>query len=340
MITDTNEVRLAKLPEGKVTRDCFEIVKTSLSPLKDEDALVKNVWMSVDPYMRLLMQEGSEDSSDTLQPGDVFIGGAIGEVVESKYKGLKTGDFVLSDCGWREHFICSGDVLAKVDPGLVPLQTYLGVAGLTGMTAWTGLFKLAQPKPGETVFVTAASGAVGSIVCQLAKSAGCYVAGSAGTDDKVSWLTNTLGIDAAFNYRDVPDIATAMSEVCPNGIDIYFENVGGEQLEAALETMNDFGRITLCGMVAMYDGNYTSTPRNILNVIYKCLKVEGYDVTNERYWKDYPRFLEEIAPLMTDNKLFWKETVYEGIEKAPDALIALLTGDNFGKMLVKLADVG
>ena len=338
MMIVNNEVRMLRRPEGKITHDCFEIVRTRVSSPKDKQVLVKNLWMSVDPYMRLLMQEDTESSTETIQPGKVFLGGAVGEIIDSRHSSLKPGDFVLSDCGWREYFIGSADTLMKVDHSLVPLRTYLGVAGLTGMTAWTGLLKIGQPRRGETVFVTAASGAVGSVVCQLARSRGCYVAGCAGTDAKVDWLCNTIGIDAAFNYRRVPDIRKAMAQACPNGIDVYFENVGGEQLEAALDNMNDFGRVALCGLVAIYDNTESTGPGNLIEVVLKSLRVQGFDVTNPIYWDEYPKFLEEIVPLITDGTLKWKETVYEGIEMAPDALIALMSGNNIGKMLVKLAD--
>lgn len=336
---ESNEVHMIKRPKGKVTRDCFDIVRTEISTPQEEQVLVRNLWMSVDPYMRLLMQEDTESSTETLGPGEVFVGGAVGEVIESGHSGLQPGDFVLSDCGWREYFIAAAETLVKVDPSLVPLRTYLGVAGLTGMTAWTGLLKIGQPRSGETVFVSAASGAVGSIVCQLARFNGCHVAGCAGTDAKVDWLRNTIGIDAAFNYRQTPDVGKAMAGACPDGIDVYFENVGGEQLEAAFDNMNDFGRVALCGMVAAYDNNKTLGPGNLIEVVLKSLRVQGFDVTNPVYWNEYPKFLKEVAPLISDGTLKWKETVYEGIEKAPDALIALMSGDNFGKMLVKLADI-
>jgi NADPH-dependent curcumin reductase CurA len=237
--------------------------------------------------------------------------------------------------GWREHFVSDGSGLFKIDPNVAPLQAYLGTLGMTGLTAYYGLIDIGQPKEGETVFVSAASGAVGSIVCQIAKLKGCYVVGSAGSDEKVSWLLEEAGIDTAFNYKSVDDVITEVGKQCPQGIDVYFENVGGVHLEAALEHMNKFGRIVMCGMISMYNATEPVTgPTNLAYIIGKQLTMKGFIVSS--HFDKLAQFYADMGKWIGKGKIKWKETIVEGLENAPQAFIGLFKGENFGKMLVKV----
>jgi len=262
-------------------------------------------------------------------------GGCVGQVVESKRGEFSVGDFVLGMLGWREYFVSDGSGLTRIDPQIAPLQTYLGALGMTGLTAYVGLLHIGEPKEGNTVFVSAASGAVGSIVCQIAKLKGCYVAGSAGSDEKVAWLTNEAGIDAAFNYKNVDDLMAQVGNSCPKGIDVCFENVGGKHLEAALEHMNPFGRIVLCGMISIY--NATRPPPGPINLGYaisKQLRLQGFIVMH--HMDKLPQFQADMGKWIAAGKIKVKETIIEGIENAPKAFIGLFKGENFGKMIVQI----
>jgi NADPH-dependent curcumin reductase CurA len=256
-------------------------------------------------------------------------------VVESKHPHLKVGDHVLGNSGWREFFRSNGQGLLPVDPQRVPLQAYLGVMGMPGMTAYVGLLDIGKPQLGETIFVSAASGAVGSVVCQIARIKGCRVVGSAGSDQKVAWLLEEAGVDAAFNYKLADDLSTTLGSLCPDGIDIYFENVGGEHLEAALTHMNQNGRIPLCGMISMYNQEGPSRGiRNLALAIGKRLTLQGFIVSD--HYDRLPQFLAEMDRWIAEGAVRYQETVYEGLEAAPQAFIGLFTGVNFGKMIVEL----
>ena len=226
-------------------------------------------------------------------------------------------------------------MLQKVDPTLAPLQAYLGVMGMPGMTAYTSLLRIGEPKAGETVFVSAAAGAVGSVVCQIAKLKGCRVVGSVGSDDKVRWLRDEARIDATVNYRSCGDLLAAVSKACPQGIDIYYENVGGEHLEVALELMNKHGRLVMCGMISMYNSvDPPPGPRNLVFVVGKSLKMQGFIVTD--FLDMVPQFFADMGGWIAAGKIKWQETVLDGIAKAPQAFLGLFTGENIGKMLVRL----
>ncbi len=334
-IEQSREIHLRKRPQGMASKDDFELVSTPIAEIKENELLVKNLWMSVDPYMRGRMI----DRKSYIAPyaiGEVLDGGAVGEVVESNNPAFPVGSKVVNMSGWREYFITDGEGLQLLPESAVPVQAFLGVLGMPGMTAYTGLLKIGELKAGDNVFVSAASGAVGSIVCQIAKLKGCHVVGSVGSDAKADYLLTELGVDAVVNYKTTENLQTDIAKACPEGIDVYFENVGGEHLEAVLNLMNDHGRIAVCGMIDQYNATApVPGPTNLGQIIVKKLKVQGFIVSD--HWDSYPAFVQEMGQWLQEGKVTWKETVYNGIEEAPDAFIGLFTGKNTGKMLVKLA---
>ena len=333
MADSTREIRLAARPVGAPQESDFELAETSIPEPADGEVLVRNAYMSVDPYMRSRMNE-TKSYVPSFRIGEPLQGGAVGQVVASRSEALAEGDWVNSMYGWREHYVANGEHLMRIDPEIAPVSTALGVLGMPGLTAYVGLHDIGQPKAGETVFVSAASGAVGSVVGQLAKLKGCRVVGSAGSAEKVRHLLEELDFDAAFNYKEVA-VADALGDACPDGIDIYFENVGGEHLECALARMNLFGRVALCGLISQY--NATEAPRgpaNFPQVLVNRLLLKGFIISD--HFDRIPDFLAEVGPLVASGKLKYRETVIEGIENAPSAFIGLLSGENFGKMLVKL----
>jgi NADPH-dependent curcumin reductase CurA len=330
----SKEIRLKSRPEGAPVAANFELATANVGQPGDGEALVRNIWMSVDPYMRGRMMD-RQSYVPPFQIGEALQGGAIGQVVESKSPKLKTGDYVQSMFGWREYALAGADAFQKVDPALGPIEAYLGTLGMPGMTAYAGLIKIGELKNGETVFVSAASGAVGQVVCQLAKARGCYVVGSAGSDDKCRWLEKEAGIDKAINYKTCGDLNAAVGAAFPKGIDVYFENVGGAHLEAAINHMKPFGRLALCGMISQYNDTAPKPgPSNLIMAVGKSLKLQGFIVSN--HFDLMPDFFKEIAPLIKSGKMKWQETVENGIENAPKAFISLFSGGNTGKMLVKI----
>jgi NADPH-dependent curcumin reductase CurA len=330
----SREIRLKRRPMGMPTEDDFELAQVRVPELASGQVLVRNVYMSVDPYMRGRMLD-RESYVPPFQLEKPLEGGCVGRVLESNQENFQVGNHVLGMLGWREWYISDGSGLAKIDPNAAPIQAYLGVMGMTGMTAYVGLLDMGQPKAGETVFVSAASGAVGSIVCQIAKIKGCRVVGSAGSDEKVAWLKNEAKVDAAFNYRKVEDLVAEVRHQCPRGIDVYFEGVGGAHLEAALEGMNPHGRIVLCGMIAVYNATEPPPgPRNLFLVTTKRLTVRGFIVSDHLH-RMQP-FQADMGKWMKEGRIKWKETIVQGIENAPKAFIGLFRGENFGKMLVKI----
>ena len=335
MTTQTSrEIHLKRRPVGLPCDDDFELVEVDVPPLQQGELIVRNVYMSVDPYMRGRMIE-RESYVSCFQLNQVLQGHCVGKVVETKNDAFRVGEYVLSLNGWREFYVSDGQGLMKIDPAVAPIQSYLGVMGITGFTAWVGLLDYGQPKENQTVFVSAASGAVGSMVCQIAKLKGCKVVGSAGADKKVDWLVNEAGIDAAFNYKTVPDIVDEVGRLCPEGIDIYFENVGGKHLEAALEHMKTFGRLVMCGM--MGKANATEPvpgPRNLDYAHRKRLTLKGFNVVD--HLNRLPQFQAEMGKWISEGHIKWKETIAEGIENAHRAFIGLFKGENFGKMIVKI----
>ncbi|GAA5177398.1 NADP-dependent oxidoreductase [Niveibacterium umoris] len=333
-IESTREIRLASYPAGLPTAANFELATTPVPPLKQGEVLVKNLWMSVDPYMRGRMVN-RESYIPPFQIGKALDGGAVGEVIESSSPRLKVGDVVLHQFGWREHVVATDSAFHLIDTRLAPPQAWLGAIGMPGMTAWTGLTRIARAQPGETVFVSAASGAVGTIAVQIAKILGCRVVASVGSEEKAE-LARTLGADAVINYRSARDLTAALHMAAPEGIDVYFENVGGSHLEAALNLLKPNGRVALCGMIEQY--NATEAPRGPANLglaIVKRLRLEGFIVSD--HWGHYPEFVKAMAGWLAAGKIQTRDTIREGLAAAPDAFIGLFRGENTGKMLVKLA---
>jgi len=331
-----HQICLKSRPEGWVVPENFDHVEGAMPEIGDGQLLIKNKYLSVDPYMRSRMND-AKSYVPPFQIGEVLDGGVVGEVIQSKNDKFAVGDHVVGMLGWENYSKNDGKELVKVDAKAAPLSYYLGILGMPGMTAYTGLVGIAEVKKGETVFVSAASGAVGSVVGQIAKIMGCTVVGCAGSDDKVEYLINELGFDAAFNYKTCGNIAGTIAKLCPNGIDVNFENVGGEIMEAVLWNMNDFGRMAVCGMIANYnDTDMAPGPRGMGLIIQRRLKIQGFIVFDNPVLN--MEYIQKAASWLRDGKLKYRETVIEGLENAPDAFIGMLKGENFGKQIVKIAD--
>ena len=334
-MTTSREVRLKSRPVGLPVADNFEIATVTLSDPGPGEVQVRNTWMTVDPYMRGRMND-VKSYSPPFTLGEVMQGGAVGEVIASNDAGFQVGDLVQSNYGWREAYNAQASMVQKLNTFGLPPQAFLGAAGMPGMTAYAGLLRVAALKEGDVVFVSAASGAVGSVVCQIAKIKGHKVIGSAGGPEKVKFLKEELGVDVAIDYKATPDLMKALEEAAPEGIDVYFENVGGEHLEAALNSARPFGRFALCGMISMYNATTPPPgPRNIAQAVGKQIRMEGFIVSS--HYDLLQAFHHDLAEWHAAGKLQWRETVVEGIERAPEAFLKLFSGENFGKMLVKLA---
>ena len=328
-----HEIRLKSRPVGVPTTDNFEYVETAVPTPQSGQVLVRNSYISVDPYMRGRMVD-RKSYVPPFQIGETLQGHAVGQVVASNGNDkFKTGDFVQSMNGWREWFASSGADLQKFEP-VVPIQSYLGALGMPGMTAYAGLLRIASLKDEERVFVSAASGAVGSVVCQIAKAKGCTVVGSVGSDEKAQYL-KSLGVDRTINYKTCGDLNAAVAEAFPNGIDVYFENVGGAHLEAAINNMRPGGRIALCGMIDMYNATeLPAGPRNLALCIGLGLTMRGFVVSS--HYDMLADFHRDMAKWTREGKMKWRETVVDGVENAPKAFIGLFKGENLGKMVVRV----
>eukprot|EP01037_Dinobryon_pediforme_P016641 gene16641-16823_t len=333
-MTQSKEVRLKARPVGMPTASDFEIATVDLPAPGPGEAQVRNLYMSVDPYMRGRMYD-RESYVPPFQIGKALEGGAIGQVVTSNDPSLQPGDLVNSMWGWREAFNAPVAGLQKIDPMGLPPQAFLGVAGMPGMTAYVGLLKIAGCKAGDTVFVSAAAGAVGQIVCQIAKIKGATVIGTAGGADKVAYL-KSIGVDHAIDYRATKDLTAALMEAAPKGIDVYFENVGGDHLEAAINAARPFARFAFCGMISQYnDTDPTPGPSNLIQIVGKRLRFEGFIVSD--HFGEMPAFIADMAGWIKEGKITWRETIDDGVEAAPGAFMKLFKGENVGKMLVKLS---
>ena len=332
------QILLDNRPQGEASTSNFKLVSTDTPALQDNEVLVRHHFMSLDPYMRGRMNDSKSYAAS--QPlGQVFQGGTAGEVVESRHPKYQPGDKVVGFGGWQEYSVVNAaqpGALRKVDTTHVPLSHYLGAVGMPGVTAWYGLVKIINPKAGETLVITAASGAVGSAFGALAKARGCRVVGIAGGSDKCKYVTDELGFDACIDYRAHPDVKTmaaALKEACPDGIDGYFENVGGYILDAVLLRLNAFARIALCGMIAGYEGQPLPLANPTLLLINR-VKLEGFIVSE--HMEVWPEALTELGGLVATGKLRPRESIAQGLAAAPEAFLGLLKGKNFGKQLVKL----
>ena len=328
----SREIRLASRPKGLPTSANFALASNELEPLQDQQVMVRNLFMSVDPYMRGRMNE-RKSYVPPFELGKSLDGGAVGEVIESRAKEFKPGEAVVSNFGWREYFITSPKYLHTVSREIQPLSVYLGALGMTGMTAWAGL-NLVEVKAGDVIFISGAAGAVGNVAGQLAKLRGCKVIGSAGSMEKVRFLREECGFDIAFDYKTGP-VIEQLSLEAPDGIDVYFDNVGGETLEAALSVLKVHGRIIACGGISGYNEEKARPgPSNLFNITTKRLTMKGLIVCD---WLDRQgEFEKEAGGYLRTGKLKNKETVVEGIEQAVNAFIGLFAGKNIGKMVVKL----
>ena len=330
------KIVLASRPAGMPTLENFRFEEEDLPDIQDGDVLVRTLYLSVDPYMRGRMT----DRKSYIPPfvvNEVILGGAIGEVVASKSPSFRVGDIVTGMLGWQLYSVKKAEGLRKVDPGVAPISTALGILGHTGLTAYFGLLDIGKPQPGETVVVSGAAGAVGTVVCQIAKLKGCRVVGIAGSDEKNKYLKEELGVDATINYRTVTDIRQAIIDACPKGVDIYFDNVGGEISDTVIQQINHGARIPLCGLISQYN----------LETLETGLKPQPYLIINSALMQgfiiiDYiPRFTEGIVQLaewLKTGKLKNAEHVVDGFENTPDAFLGLFKGENLGKQLVKVAD--
>jgi NADPH-dependent curcumin reductase CurA len=324
----SREVHLIQRPTGSPKPEDFALVETNVPDAADGQVLVQNLLMSVDPAMRPRLTAGQALN-------ETMMGGALGRVVQSKHPDFAVGDMVMNRNGFREYFVSDGKGLNKLTPQPdLPLSVHMHVLGGTGFTAYGGLLHIGQLKDGEQVFVSTAAGAVGSVAAQIAKIKNCYVVGSTGSDDKARWLKDEVGLDAVINYKAEP-IRKALEAATPKGIDVYFDNVGGEHLEAALRRMNTLGRIPVCGFISGYNSGHSSVS-NLSNIIYSRVMLRGFVAPDFQHL--YPDFQRDMALWLRDGRMKYQETIREGIEDAPGALIGLMEGQNIGKMLVRLAE--
>ena len=334
------QVVLTERPKGEPSISNFRLETISMPILQDGELLIKVIWLSLDPYMRGRM-DGAQSYAQPVSVGDPMQGECIGEVIESKNERFNAGEFVVGGLGWVSHGISNGDNLRKIPRSNIPVQASLGVLGMPGHTAWVGLNKIATAASGETIVVSAASGAVGSLVGQLAKRKGLKVIGIAGTQEKCAYVTKELGYDACINHKSVSSVMEfreIINKYCPDGIDIYFENVAGITLEAVLPNINDFGRIAVCGMISWYSGkglqDSMAFPKFWRTVLVKRLLAKGFIIFDHK--GSFNEFWEEVSPLVESGDIKYKEDIRQGLESAPESFLNLLNGGNFGKMLVRL----
>lgn len=330
------QILLAARPVGAPKESDFDLVSKPIPDPGPGEVLVRALYLSLDPYMRGRMS-GAKSYTEPVALGAVMVGGVVGEVVRSESRRFAVGDIVEGLLGWQEYAVARASTLRRFDTSIEPVSYALGILGMPGMTAYFGLLEVGRPKPGDTVVVSAASGAVGSLVGQIAKIGGCRVVGTAGSDEKVAYVRDRLGFDAAINYRTCTDLSAALAEACPNGIDVYFDNVGGPVTDAVIDQLALKARVVVCGYISQY--NLTEPyrgPSHLRQILIKRARVEGFLVLD---WLDrYPEGLARMAAWLENGQLTYKEHVVEGLEAAPRGLIDLLEGRNFGKMLVKIAE--
>jgi len=315
--------------------DTFTLVnEKNTQDLKAGQIIIRNIYLSLDPAMRSWMKEG-KSYIEPVKIGDVMRGGTLGEVVESKNSSFKMGDLVSCWGGWQEYFISDGKGVQKIPQTGLPLKTWLGALGMTGMTAYFGLLDIGKPKSGETVLVSGAAGATGSVVGQIAKQKGCRVVGIAGSQEKCDWLVKELGFDAAVNYKDSKNLYKDIKQACPKGVDVFFDNVGGDILDIALAQLNLHGRIVVCGAISQYGNAETKGPKNYMMLLVNRARMEGFVVFD--FAKRFGEAIPELAKWIKEGKLKYHEQVIQGLEKAPESLNLLFSGQNSGKLLIQIS---
>lgn len=330
------QILLRQRPKGAPKESDFELVETPVREPKPGEVLVRALYLSLDPYMRGRMSD-RPSYAPPVELGEVMAGGVVGRVVASRNERFRDGDIVEGLLGWQDYALSDGRGLRNIDPGLAPISTALGILGMPGLTAYFGLLELGRPKPGETVVVSAASGAVGGIVGQIAKIKGCHAVGIAGSEAKLRYIRDDLGYDAGINYRTAKDIAAELRASCPGGVDIYFDNVGGAITDAVIPQINLRARVIICGQISQYNLDKPEMgPRFLSHLIRARARIEGFLVFD--YAKRYREGVAQLAAWLKEGKLKYKEDVTAGLENAPRRLIGLLVGENFGKTLIKIAD--
>lgn len=331
----SKQIVLKSLPKGMVTKDNFE-EQNYVAPAKlaEGELRLKAKYISVDPYMRGRMSR-SKSYIAAFEEGAVIDGGVVAQVTESKYEGLRAGDYVLGILPWRSEQVAKGEGLTKIESDLAPLSYHLGILGMPGLTAYLGLTRIGDPKPGETLVVSGAAGAVGSVVGQIAKIKGCRVVGIAGSEEKIDYLKNELGFDAVINYKETADMALAIAQSCPEGVDVYFDNVGGEISDSVLLHINRYARIVLCGQISMYNSTETPIgPRPQVAMVKNSALMRGFIVRD--FIDGFPEAMAQLSKWIEEGKLHYRETILKGFDKLPEAFIGLFEGKNTGKLLVEV----
>ncbi len=334
MPVTNRQFTLAARPVGLPKESDFKLVETPVVPPGDNEFLAQTLYLSVDPYMRGRMND-ARSYAPAVKIGEVMVGGALAKVLESNNPGFQPGDIVEGFIGWQEYVTTNGAGFRKIDPSLAPISTALGVLGMPGLSAYFGLLDICNPRPGETVVVSGAAGAVGSLAGQIARIKGCRVVGIAGSDDKINWLTGELGFNAAFNYKTVQDYVAQLAELCPSGIDVYFDNVGGEITDAVLRLINTKARISICGQISQYNLEKPEMgPRLLAMLLVRQARAEGFLVF--QFADRYEEGIKQMAQWIKEGKLKYSESIVEGFENTPRAFIGMLRGENTGKQLVKV----
>jgi NADPH-dependent curcumin reductase CurA len=329
------QIILAARPAGYPRESDFNLVEKTIPIPGPGQMLIRVVYLSLDPYMRGMMN-AKESYAPALHIGDVMVGGTVGKVTQSNHPDYVKGDIVEGMLGWHEYAVSDGQGLRKVDPKIAPISTALGILGMPGLTAYFGLLDIADPKPGDTVVISGAAGAVGSAVGQIAKIHGCRVVGTAGSDAKINYMVGELGFDAAFNYRSIENYYEALREICPDGIDVYFDNVGGAITDAVFRLLKPRARIAICGQISQYNLDHAETgPRLLAKLLIKQARAEGFLVS--QFADRFPAALKQLTQWQQEGKLKYREDIVDGIENAPRAFIGMLHGRNMGKQLVKLS---
>ncbi|WP_273126210.1 NADP-dependent oxidoreductase [Bacillus weihaiensis] len=332
----TQQIVLASRPAGMPDESTFQFEEREIGEVKDGEILLKTLYVSVDPYMRGRMREG-KSYIEPFQLGKVIEGGSIGEVVESKSEQYKVGDVVIGGFGWQTYYKAGEKEVRKIDPALAPVSTHLGVLGMTGLTAYFGLLDIGKPKEGETVVISGAAGAVGSIVGQIAKIKGARVVGIAGSEEKISFLKDELNFDEVINYRTTEDMKAEIEKTCPNGVDVYFDNVGGEISDAIFTQLNRFARVPVCGAISAYNLEKADVGPRVQGFLIKnSVLMQGFTVGN--YSDRFQEGAKQLAEWLQEGKVKYRETIREGFENIPDAFLDLFEGNNIGKLLVKVAE--